>query len=82
MVEHTVRTFPSLGAMIDYVSGPCEVPDYERKSHTASDERARFTGTASWDEAMSLTHRWDEGVARIDAMRVTIMAADRAPRTD
>ena len=81
MVEHTIRTFPSLGAMIDYVSGPCDVPAWDRKSHTVSPERTQFTGTKSWDEAMSITHRWDEGIARIDAMRVAISDADRAPRT-
>jgi hypothetical protein len=78
--KHVVRTFESLGAMLDFVNGPCEVPNDERTSRREGDGRTTFTGTESWDAAMAITHRWDEGVARIDAMRVTIKAADRAPR--
>lgn len=80
MADNIVRTFDSLSAMIEYANQKTTMRA-ERRSREVSQERTDFTGTRSWDEAMTLTHRWDDGVANLQRMSVAIKDADQAPRT-
>ena len=78
-MQNIVRTFPSLSAMIEHADGATTMQDGDRRSRCEDESRTVFTGTESWAAAMRLTHRWDDGVAAIERMRVTIKAGDRTP---
>jgi len=72
-----VRTFPSLSAMVAAAKAPTDY-DGARASRRESGD---WHGSASWDEALGLVHRWDEGIRDVDAMRVAIVKGEQRMRT-
>jgi len=80
MAENIVRTFESLSALLDHAKQPTTFAR-ERPSREDDPSAVTFTGTASWDEAMTLTHRWDDGLAHLQRMSVAIKDSDTATRT-
>ena len=68
----TNREFNSMSEFVEYVAGPSDVPDDERIAYATN--RESWMHSANWDDAMAKVFRWDEGAARVQAMRSKISA--------
>lgn len=67
MGKVTTETFDSLAEFVDYASGK---PSIEGRYCESRKGSKSFTGTASFDEAVTLAFGWKEGIEKFADMRV------------
>lgn len=77
-INDTLRVFPSLGALVDHASGPSRM-SLDNRGSRAESGRSWF-GTASWEEMLTVVHRWDDGAKDVERMRVAIMTGAEKSR--
>ena len=64
------RDWNSLSDFVDYCSGECDLPAWER----ASRREGEFYGTPDYATAEALAFNWPEGVAKVETIRARISA--------